>query len=606
MVTALIASLVLFGWTFDVDLLKRILPALVAMNPMTAVAFLLAAISLALSSDEKTDDATFSGASLACALLIVLIGSAKIVAILGGPDLRVDQWLFPAKLSVGFLRPNVMAPNTALNFFLVGNALFLIHSKKRQLSPLACIAALVCGFEALLALLGYAYGIRAFYGMQSFIPMALPTAVAFLAVAFGIMACQARRGFLAVITGKNAGGMMARRLLPAAILVPAVIGWLRLEGQRMGFFDTEMGVALYTVTNMLVFGSLVACNAYLLFKTDAARARADQQLLGAHDELEAAVHSNQLIMDNSRDVICTIDAMGRFVTVSAACETLWGYKSIELMGKPYIDLVHPDDREKTNRVAAEITAGSAASDFENRYIRKDGAVIDVMWSAYWSEADKTMFCVAHDITERTRVSNSLKTAEAEANRANHAKSEFLSRMSHELRTPMNAILGFAQLLELDELSEQQHDGVGHILRGGRHLLELINEVLDISRIEAGGLSLSLEPVAIGEAIRETLSLVQPLASAREVRLNPGPDCSLFVQADRQRLKQVLINLLSNAIKYNRLGGSVTLSSKRSAPACAFRSPTLESAFPRSDSISFSCRSKDWGQSKAPWKGRVWD
>jgi PAS domain S-box-containing protein len=811
--TASIAGLVLIGWAFDVDLLKRVVPGLVAMNPMSAVAFFLAAISLSLFSDEKSGERASFHLWLArgCALLVTLVGTAKLIALFRGTDIGVDQWLFSSKLTVGFQVRNVMAPNTAFNFLLLGSALLFLHSRRRRVSSWACICALISGFESMVAVLGYAYGIKAFYGIESYIPMALPTATSFLIMAYGIMSCQANHGFLAIITGKSAGGAMARRLLPAAILAPAILGWLRVEGQRLGFYDAEFGAALYTVTNMLVFAAIVCCNALSLFRTDSERTKAEQRLRRAHDELEAAVHANQLIMDksrdvictideqrrfvtvsaacetlwgykpaevigrqttdlvypedraktnqaaaelrasgkvtnfvnrylrkdgslvdvlwsaswseadqltfavahditerkqgeealrhseeryrllfesnpypvwvydtgtlsflavneaavhhygyseeeflamtikdirptkdipallenvskpaaqfekagawrhrkkdgslidveitsrplsfggkrarlvlvnditdrkraedairesrrqlemamhtnqlimdNSRDVICTVDEKGRFVTVSAACETLWGYKPSELSGQPYTDMVHPDDRERTNQAASDIMAGSAVSDFENRYIRKDGSLINVMWSAYWSDADKTMFAVAHDITERTRAGKALEQAKEEADRANRAKSEFLSRMSHELRTPMNAILGFAQLLEFDELSGDQREAVSHILRGGGHLLDLINEVLDLSRIEAGRLSLSKEPVAVGQALREALELVQPLAAEREVRLHPFVDNADFILADRQRLKQVLLNLLSNAIKYNRRGGSVRI------------------------------------------------
>ncbi|HEX8209131.1 MAG TPA: PAS domain S-box protein [Longimicrobium sp.] len=172
-----------------------------------------------------------------------------------------------------------------------------------------------------------------------------------------------------------------------------------------------------------------------------------------------------------------------------------------------------------------------------------------------------------DITERKETEVALQRARDDAERAreaaeaaNHAKSEFLSRMSHELRTPMNSILGFAQLLERRNLPPDQRKGVEHILRAGRHLLNLINEVLDLSRIEANRQQLSLEAVHVSEAVEEALGLVRPLAAQTGCALaeEVGGDASHYVIADRQRLTQVLLNLLSNAIKYNRPGGRVRI------------------------------------------------
>jgi signal transduction histidine kinase/CheY-like chemotaxis protein len=164
--------------------------------------------------------------------------------------------------------------------------------------------------------------------------------------------------------------------------------------------------------------------------------------------------------------------------------------------------------------------------------------------------------------ERMQVEDELRAARGEADRANKAKTDFVAHMSHELRTPLTAILGFAQLLELDELSEDHRSSVTHILQAGRHLLDLINEILDISRMERGQLTISPEPVAVGELLDEVTAEVTPLAAAREISFERRAWTEAHVVADRQRLRQVIINLLSNAMKYNRDGGTVRIGCDR--------------------------------------------
>jgi signal transduction histidine kinase/CheY-like chemotaxis protein len=167
-----------------------------------------------------------------------------------------------------------------------------------------------------------------------------------------------------------------------------------------------------------------------------------------------------------------------------------------------------------------------------------------------------------EVEVRTQAEIQMNLARQEAEKANVAKSEFLSRMSHELRTPMNSILGFAQLLEMGDLNASQRKSVGHIIRSGRHLLDLINEVLDISRIESGRLALSLESVSLHEILVEMADVVRPQAQEKQIRIHlpETPGEPLFLYADRQRLKQVLLNLLNNAVKYNRPEGSVEIRS----------------------------------------------
>ena len=301
---------------------------------------------------------------------------------------------------------------------------------------------------------------------------------------------------------------------------------------------------------------------FLLMVEDISERKASEaELEKSRRELEVALQANQLIMDNSQAVICTVSEDGEFLRVNPACEQLWGFTAAELIGRPYMELVHPDDRVKTTAAAKSLLDTGKIKDFVNRYVRKDGRIVDVLWSATWSEKDRIIFCVAHDVTDRARIEKALREAKEEADRANHAKSDFLSRMSHELRTPLNSILGFSQLLDRQNPTDIQRPRIRYILTAGRHLLNLINEVLDISRIESGTLQLSLEPVCIEEAISEALDLMRPLAAERSIALgaNETLDSTTYVLADRQRLKQVLLNLLSNAVKYSATQGSVAIS-----------------------------------------------
>lgn len=166
----------------------------------------------------------------------------------------------------------------------------------------------------------------------------------------------------------------------------------------------------------------------------------------------------------------------------------------------------------------------------------------------------------HALEDRRRADDARRLAQEAAETANRAKSAFLSRMSHELRTPLNSVLGFGQLLDVEELTPSQADSVDHIMKAGRHLLDLMNEVLDISRIEAGELALSPEPVLVSELIQNAVNLIKPAAQQRgiQVLVDRSGVCDCYVFADKQRAKQILLNLLSNAVKYNRVQGTIAL------------------------------------------------
>ncbi len=280
----------------------------------------------------------------------------------------------------------------------------------------------------------------------------------------------------------------------------------------------------------------------------------------AAERAMAVVITQQLL---AVDLISTVGYDGHFKSLNPAWERATGYTAEELMSRPFLDFLHPDDVESTMAQYAHLLeTGADTVYFFNRYPTKAGGWRWLEWHVRPDPEHQLLYCVARDVTERMEADRELAVAKEQADTANLAKSEFLSRMSHELRTPLNAILGFGQLLEMDELEAPQRESVGQILGGGRHLLSLVDEVLDISRIETGSMRVLLEPVELMSALHDAVALIAPVAEEAGVMLNTELLAAAddHVLADRQRLRQVVLNLLSNAVKYSRRGDTVTVSS----------------------------------------------
>ena len=317
---------------------------------------------------------------------------------------------------------------------------------------------------------------------------------------------------------------------------------------------------------------------YLLIGTDNTarkQVEAEQKLLD--QRLRDQQFYTRSLIESNIDALMTTDPAGIITDVNKQMEALTGCTRDELIGAPFKNYF--TDPERAEAGIKRVLSGNRVTDYELTACARDGKETVVSYNATtFHDRDRKLqgvFAAARDVTERKHFEQTLQEnnvelerAKAAAEKANLAKSDFLSSMSHELRSPLNAILGFAQLMisETPPPTPSQVASIDPILRAGWYLLELINEILDLAQIESGKLALSLEPTSLAEVMVECQDMIEPQGQKRGIAMTfPRFDVPCFVEADRTRLKQVIINLLSNAIKYNRPNGTVVVECAPSTP-----------------------------------------
>jgi two-component system sensor histidine kinase/response regulator len=263
----------------------------------------------------------------------------------------------------------------------------------------------------------------------------------------------------------------------------------------------------------------------------------------------------QKLFDLCLDMLAIARFDGYFTRLNPAWETVLGWSREELLSRPYVEFLHPDDREPTLRVAGDLLTGIRTVHFVNRYRCRDGTYRWLAWNAMPSMEEDRIFAVARDITEQIRIEEELKSAREAALAANQAKGEFLANMSHEIRTPMNAIIGMTDLALDTELSPEQNTYLSAVRDSAETLLSLINDILDFSKIEAGRLDLEKVVIDFRETLGDTIRLLAPRAHVRglELACHVAPAVPECLLGDPVRLGQVVMNLVGNAIKFTQQG-----------------------------------------------------
>jgi PAS domain S-box-containing protein len=292
------------------------------------------------------------------------------------------------------------------------------------------------------------------------------------------------------------------------------------------------------------------------------RKMAEQALLESEAELSLSEEKFRSLYEMSPVGIALNEMDGTFIEANQAFLNIVGYTNDECRVLTYWELTPEEYAPQEAEQLESLNTTGCYGPYEKAYSHKDGHRVDVLLNGtiiHDREGNRRIWSIVQDITERKAMQEKLVEAKEAAEQANTAKSEFLSSMSHELRTPLNAVLGFTQLIEGDQnLTAEQHESLHDISNAGSHLLELINEVLDLAKIEAGKMELSISNVALADVMDAGKNLIAPMAEKHALVLSFSKTCFAenFVLADFTRTKQVLLNLLSNAVKYNRKNGTI--------------------------------------------------
>lgn len=254
----------------------------------------------------------------------------------------------------------------------------------------------------------------------------------------------------------------------------------------------------------------------------------------------------QALTENALDVICSLDERGKFTKMNQAVKGLWGYDADELMGRTIVSLVDPAEVERTNQALEEVISGKSTVPFELKMRRKDQTTCDMSWSAHWSESDKSLFCVAHDISERKRLER--------------MKQEVVAMVSHDLRSPLTSIQAMFDLLEAGALGQLNDKGEDKIRRSSaslNRLISMINDLLDMEKLESGMFELELTDVDFRTLAAHALEAVQISAEQKKIQLQVDKS-EAKVYCDGDRIVRVLINFLSNSIKFSPENSTVRL------------------------------------------------
>ncbi len=601
----------LVGQVLGLGVLENASTYLGTMQANTAIAFILAGIAawlmgmpLFLSKDSDsfetpeslTRTIRYHLAQLAAAA-VSLIGLLTLMQYIFGVDLGVDRLVFHNARGESLrLYDSRMGLQVALSFVLVGVALLLLDAKGKRWIRMGQVCLHGVWGIALLAILGHIYETVAFYKIAGS-GMGIDAAVSFLFLAVALFSARPHQGVMTIVTSETAGGKLIRYLLPAAIIVPPILGWLKITGERFGLYDGSFGIILLVLLNMIVFTTLISITARVIHNTDVQRAQTEIQRQQTERRYQVLTHTVPVGIFHT-------DASGRCIYVNPRWLEITGLSMEEALGEDWIQALHPEDRQRVFKDWSRLVQHNEPFRSMCRFHRSDGITT---WVIGQSVAEKSIsgqvkgyVGTITDVTEQKRLekevieqnkaleltqqellqqqkimqnlledlqntqhrleeqASSLQAANTKLKELASLKDEFVAKVSHELRTPLTSIKEGLNLIIDDALgptTTDQQDFLKTMDQDIDRLADLINNMLDISKIEAGRMHLYRRRVDLEGLIDATIRLYQPLIQDRTVRKEVAQIPAAF--ADHDRVLQVLTNLFSNAMKFTADDGTIT-------------------------------------------------
>jgi PAS domain S-box-containing protein len=463
---------------------------------------------------------------------------------LTGVDLGLDRMLIANHVIVGGMsHPLRMSPGTGVSFVVLGTALLgLAYHRLRRLTPPLALLAAGLSWMVLIATL-YDVGPRTGLMVK---PMSIPSAVLFQLLAAGVLCARPGREPLAILGRSSPGGVLARRVLPAALVLLPILGWLRLAGERLGLYDRDMGTALLVVVAATMVSGVVWLTAARLDRMDGARIAAEQALGVEREQLQA-------IFDNTSYVMFIKDLEGRYVLVNREFERVTGWSRATAIGRTVFDLLPHDAAEPiwARERAALLAGGPVTFEAESSPLN-DGPHTWLITTCPLRDAQGAMtgICgIVNDISERKKAEDDLRRAKEATEIANRELEAFAYSVSHDLRAPLRHISGFVDLLEghaRESLDDTGRKHLGRIAASSRRMGMLIDDLLSFSRM--GRTEMQRSNVDLARLVAEVRRDVEQGAPGRRIAWTVGELPP--VQGDPAMLRLVLTNLLSNAVKYS--------------------------------------------------------